>query len=170
MWKIFSVQCGSVLYKFHCSSLSLKFTCLEIQFGYTLEKKSHNFRLFVLCSGMSTNTNGLHRSAANVAYLEGPVEKLTAENSPIRDCLPGWRCKSTTTEIRVRSVSLPCCVTREPRSCDNKFSTCAAKRHLAIRSGQWLKITNSHRLVSTYSLQLNCEHAPERSVAASRPT
>jgi hypothetical protein len=38
---------------------------------------------------MSADTNALHRSVAKVANLEGPEEALVAEDSPIRDCLPG---------------------------------------------------------------------------------
>jgi hypothetical protein len=45
--------------------------------------------LFILKSGISVYTNALHRSVAKVANLEGPEEELVAEDSPIRDCLPG---------------------------------------------------------------------------------
>jgi hypothetical protein len=38
---------------------------------------------------MSADTNALHRSVAKVENLEGPEEEHVAEDSPVRDCLPG---------------------------------------------------------------------------------
>jgi hypothetical protein len=58
-------------------------TCLSI-----LWKEICNFRLFVLKSVMSVDTNALCRSDAKVANLS-PEEDLTAESSPIRHCLTG---------------------------------------------------------------------------------
>jgi hypothetical protein len=47
------------------------------------------FGLFILKSNMSVDANALHRSLAKVADLRGPEEELVAEDSPVRDCLPG---------------------------------------------------------------------------------
>jgi hypothetical protein len=47
-------------------------------------KKICNFGLFILKSGMSVDTNSLHRSKSEMASLEGAEEGLVAEDLPIR--------------------------------------------------------------------------------------
>jgi hypothetical protein len=44
---------------------------------------------------MSADTNALYRSVAKVVNLEGPEEEYLAEESRIRDCLPGPSFKPT---------------------------------------------------------------------------
>jgi hypothetical protein len=44
---------------------------------------------FILKSGISADTNVSYVSLAKVADMEGPEEEQVADNSPIRQCLPG---------------------------------------------------------------------------------
>jgi hypothetical protein len=44
---------------------------------------------------MSSDTNVLHRSAAEVVNFESPEEEFAAEDSPITYCLPGRSFNST---------------------------------------------------------------------------
>jgi hypothetical protein len=45
---------------------------------------------------MSADTNAKHISETKVASLGVPEEELAAEDSPIRDCVPGQSFKLTT--------------------------------------------------------------------------
>jgi hypothetical protein len=67
--------------------------------------------LFILKCGMSADTNSLHRSVTKVANLEGPEEEYVAEDSPIRDCLPGLSLCFNQSMAAICLLPLKCCVT-----------------------------------------------------------
>jgi hypothetical protein len=58
---------------------------------------------------MSADTNALQRSVAEVTSMEGPEEKLVAEDSPISNCLPGPSFNRTMEATFL--IPLTCCVT-----------------------------------------------------------
>jgi hypothetical protein len=61
-------------------------------------------QLFILKSGMYADTNALHRSVTKVENLEDQEEDIVADDSPIRDCLPGQSFKPTVAALCL----LPC--------------------------------------------------------------
>jgi hypothetical protein len=59
---------------------------------------------------MSADTNSLHSSVTKVENLEGPEEELVAEDSLIRDCLPGLPFCFNGAMAAICLLPLKCCV------------------------------------------------------------
>jgi hypothetical protein len=60
---------------------------------------------------MSADTNALHGSVAKVANLEGPEVELRAEDSSVKDCLPGLSFCFNRAMTVICLLPLKCCVT-----------------------------------------------------------